>query len=292
MILSWWGVARGQRDVLPWRGSRDPWHVLVAETMLVQTQADRVAEYFTRFVDCFPTPSALAEASVGDALRIWSGLGYYRRARDLHSAARKIVDAHGGAVPSSLAALLDLPGVGAYTSRAVATFAFGLNSAPVDTNIARVLARAIAGESLDRRRAQEIADSLVPERDPRSWNLALMDFGHLICTSRSPRCSRCPIANRGLCRWQANDGSAASDPAKGVVSESKRKARFDGSDRQIRGRILRAACFGPIGRDEIGQVSRILDDSRVSEILRALIDEGLLILGHRGFELPTNSQVG
>ena len=142
-----WGAA-SMRD-LPWRAERDPWRILVAEVMLQQTQVDRVIPKWTAFLEAFPTPAACAEASLGDLLRLWQGLGYPRRARNLQAAAVVAVDRHGGQLPDDLEALLALPGIGPYTARAVLAFAFERDVAVVDTNIARILART-AGKRLSK----------------------------------------------------------------------------------------------------------------------------------------------
>ena len=164
-VLSWWADARGARDRLPWRTTRDPWAVLVSETMLVQTQAPRVAARFPEVLDRFPTPAALADATTAEALACWTGLGYNRRALWLQRAARRVVEHHRGAVPDDLDDLMALPGVGPYTARAVLAFAFGRPVGVVDTNVGRVLARAVAGRRLSPAEAQSRADRLRRTRD-------------------------------------------------------------------------------------------------------------------------------
>ena len=154
-----WGLPQ-LRD-LPWRATRDPWSILVAEVMLQQTQAARVAPRLVRFLDRFPTPAACAAVPLADVLAQWQGLGYPRRARDLHRTAHLVVDRHAGRLPDDLASLLALPGVGPYTARAVLAFAHGCDVGVVETNIARVLART-SGRRLTARAAQELADSAVP----------------------------------------------------------------------------------------------------------------------------------
>ena len=173
-----WGAPR-LRD-LPWRAIRDPWRILVAEVMLQQTQALRVIPKWLAFGDAYPTPAACAAAPLGDVLRQWQGLGYPRRARNLHDAATAMVERHDGAVPDELDELLALPGIGPYTARAVLAFAFERDVAVVDTNIARVLAR-VTGERLTLRRVQAVADELVPAGDGWAWNQMLMDLGATVC---------------------------------------------------------------------------------------------------------------
>jgi A/G-specific adenine glycosylase len=233
-----WGLPR-LRD-LPWRATRDPWRVLVAEVMLQQTQARRVIPKWHEFCAAYPTPAACARAALADVLRTWQGLGYPRRARDLRDAAALIVADHGGRVPDDLPALVALPGVGPYTARAVLAFAFERDVAVVETNIARVLARA-AGERLTTRRAQAMADALVPVGAGWVWNQALMDLGAAVCRPE-PRCAGCPVA--GGCHWHAS-GHLQPDPAVGSAGVSTRQPPYDGSDRQARGRVLRRLARGP-----------------------------------------------
>jgi A/G-specific adenine glycosylase len=234
-----WGLPR-LRD-LPWRAIRDPWPILIAEVMLQQTQARRVIPAWQAFCDEFPTPSACAAASLGDVLRRWQGLGYPRRARNLHDAATTMVARHGGRVPDDLAPLLALPGVGPYTARAVLAFAYEHDIAVVETNIARVLAR-VSGERLTPKRVQALADSLVPQGDGWAWNQALMDLGAIVCRP-APRCPDCPIASS--CAWHRT-GHASSDPADGSAGVSTRQPPYEGSARQARGAVLRALAAGPV----------------------------------------------
>ncbi len=171
---------------LPWRRTRDPWAVLVSEVMLQQTQVPRVIPIWEAFMAEFPTVAACAEASQADVVRAWAGLGYNRRAVNLHRAA-VLMD---GMVPRDLDALLRLPGIGPYTARAVLAFAWEEDVAVVDTNIARVLSRR-AGRRLTPREAQAMADALVPPGRAWEWNQRLMDLGALVCTARAPACERC-----------------------------------------------------------------------------------------------------
>ncbi|MGA1775191.1 MAG: hypothetical protein ACO4BW_06175, partial [Nitriliruptoraceae bacterium] len=202
-----WG--EGVRPDLPWRRDRRPWAVLVSEAMLQQTQVARVAPRFAAFVARWPDPAALAADPLADVLEAWAGLGYYRRARDLHAAARVIVERHGGEVPDDLAALRALPGVGPYTARAVLALAFGRDVGVVDTNAARVLSRAFAGAPLRATAVQRLADALVPPGSGRAHTEAVLDLGATVCTARSPRCDVCPLAHG--CAWRAG-GAAAPAP--------------------------------------------------------------------------------
>ncbi len=231
-VLAW--GADDLRD-LPWRRERDPWRILVAEVMLQQTQADRVIAKWTAFLVAFPTASACAAASLADVLRLWQGLGYPRRARNLHLAASVVVDQHGGRLPDDLGRLLALPGVGSYTARALLAFAFERDVAVVDTNIARILARS-GGERLTPSRAQSAADELVPAGHGWLWNQVFMDLGAAVCRP-TPRCDVCPLASS--CRWNLA-GRPDPDPAVGSAGVSTRQAPFEGSDRQARGRVLKA----------------------------------------------------
>ena len=232
-----WGAPR-LRD-LPWRRVRDPWSILVAEVMLQQTQAPRVIQKWFEFRAAYPTPAACVAVPLGDVLRRWQGLGYPRRARNLHEAAAAMVERHGGEVPDELGALLALPGVGPYTARAVLAFAFERDVAVVDTNIARVLAR-VTGARLTPRRVQSVADDLVPAGEGWAWNQVLMDLGATVCRP-APRCGDCPVA--ADCAWHCA-GRPDPDPADGSAGVSTRQAPYAGSDRQARGAVLQALAAG------------------------------------------------
>jgi A/G-specific adenine glycosylase len=233
-VLRWAGALA--RD-LPWRHTRDPWAVLVSEVMAQQTQVDRVIPKWLAFLDRWPTPEALAESALADVLRAWEGLGYPRRARNLHQAAIAIVE-H-ASFPDSLPELLKLPGVGSYTARAVLAFAFEQDVAVVDTNVARVYARQL-GRRLSAREVQSIADGLVPPGEGWAWNQAMIDLGAIVCRARDARCNDCPV--RPSCLW-AGEGD---DPAIGSAGVSGRQSRFTGSDRQGRGRLMRAIARRPV----------------------------------------------
>ena len=217
-----WAEASG-RD-LPWRRTRDPWAVLVSELMLQQTQVARVAPRYERFLTRFPDPAACAAAPVGEVVREWAGLGYNRRAVHLHRAATEVVRRHGGALPDRLDALMALPGVGRYTARAVLSFAFDADVGVVETNTARVLARAFAGRQLPSvAAAQDLADSVVPRGRSWAWNQAAMDLGAAVCTRRYPRCGVCPV--RPWCRWAA-DGFPVPDPVEGSAGTGRPRPPF------------------------------------------------------------------
>jgi A/G-specific adenine glycosylase len=263
------GFGRSGLRPFPWRETRDPWAVLVSEVMLQQTQAPRVVDPYARFLGRFPTPSACAAAGLGAVLELWSGLGYNRRARSLHEAARTIVDRHGGTVPSDRASLLALPGVGVYTARAVQVFAFEQHEAVVDVNVARVLARAVAGQRLSLGAVQTTADALVPRGRAWDWNQALMEIGATRCTARTPACHLCPLSH--CCVWRcAPEG--ATDPA----PVGARQSRFEGSDRQGRGRLVHALRSGPVSPRQLRTVCGWPEDpERARRIADDLVAEGL-----------------
>lgn len=263
-----WGMPR-LRD-LPWRRTRDPWQILVAEVMLQQTQVDRVVPRWNAFLERFPDPTTCADAPLGDVLREWQGLGYPRRARNLHTTAVVVRDLHGGRLPADLDTLQTFPGIGPYTSRAVLAFAFEHDVGLVDTNIARVLART-TGERLTARRAQTIADEVVPVGEGWAWNQTLMDLGAVRCRP-TPQCDECPL--RASCAWAAS-GWAAPDPAVGSAGVSARQAPFEGSVRQARGRVLKALGAGaaPSSAFDRAIVESLLTDRLVVES-----DDGMLDL--------------
>lgn len=263
-LLSWGGPRL--RD-LPWRRTRDPWGVLVSEVMAQQTQVARIIPRWEVFMERFPSPEALASAPLADLLRLWQGLGYPRRARALHDAAGRIAAA--GRFPETVEELMDLPGVGPYTARAVAAFAFGLDVGVLDTNVGRMLAR-LVGERLRPAAAQALADELVPEGDAWIWNQVVMDFGATVCTARSPGCGGCPVKRK--CAWA---GSAEHpDPARGSAGVSGKQARFEGSDRQARGRLLAALVDGAV---PVGAVPSVMqrDAALANRLLTDLVAEGL-----------------
>ena len=262
---------------LPWRDTRDPWHVLVSEVMLQQTGVSRAMPKWQIFVDAFATPADCAGAPLGDVLRLWQGLGYPRRARNLQAAARVIVEQHGGVVPNTLEELLALPGVGPYTARAVLAFAFEEDAAVVDANIARVLAR-FHGGTLKARDAQKLADDWVPQGEAWLWNQALMDLGATVCRPQ-PTCDECPLSEK--CSWRGT----GTDPSVGSAGVSVAQARFEGSDRQARGRLIKqlGECAVPIHA-----VAEIMDRSAeiAMRLVNDLISDGLIIRQNGELLLP------
>ena len=244
--------------------------------MLQQTQAQRVVVPYLGFLGRFPTAPACARAGLGPVVEAWAGLGYNRRARSLHEAACAIVDRYGGAVPAELADLRSLPGVGAYTSRAVRVFAFERPEAVVDVNVARVLARAVAGEPLSTRGAQALADRLVPPARAWEWNQSIMEIGATVCHGRAPACGRCPLSS--TCAW-AHAPAGAPDPA----PAGPRQTRFEGSDRQGRGRLVDALRAGPVARGKLGAACGWPGDvGRARRVADALVAEGLARRGPGG----------
>jgi A/G-specific adenine glycosylase len=249
-VLDWFSEAG--RD-LPWRATRDPYRVLVAEVLAQQTQAARAAAAWPRFLERFPDVDALAGAAPAEVLRAWQGLGYNRRALALRRTAQAVVER--GGWPDTVEELGALPGVGPYTARAVACFALGLRVAPVDTNVARVLARSLTGadpSQLTPAARQRLADQALalptgapprgspdPSGDAWAWSSALMDVGALHCRPR-PRCGGCPLEL--TCRWRAL-GPAAPPP------RPKGQAPFATSDRRWRGAVVRALASAPDGLD-------------------------------------------
>lgn len=274
-----WALPR-LRD-LPWRRTRDPWAVLVSELMLQQTQVPRVLPRYAAFLERFPDPSACAAAPVADVVRAWEGLGYNRRAVNLHRAAMAIAGA--GGFPRTLEGLLALPGVGPYTARAVLAFAFEDDAAVVDTNIARVLAR-VVGEALRPRRVQELADAWLPVGDGWAWNQGLMDLGATVCTARRPRCGECPLA--AGCAWRGD--AERADPAVGSAGVSGGQSPFEGSDRRGRGRLVQALRRAPVAAPALADVMGWSGDhERAARVARTLVADGLAVVTtDGGYRLP------
>ena len=241
--------------------------MLVSEIMLQQTQADRVVGYFERFMGLFPSIEDLADASLGEVLAAWSGLGYNRRARYLHEAAGQIASR---GWPTSVAGLLELPGVGPYTARAIAGFAFNAEEVPVDTNVRRVLSR-WHGEALDGHALQLMANRDRESSDTSVWTQAVMDLGAGVCRPRVPKCNECPVA-----AW-------CSGPETYVPPRAQ--ARFEGSARQLRGSIIRKLIDGPVTREALVRSSGFPADA-VDDALTDLQGEGLITRTGGRYRLP------
>ena len=270
-VLDWYG--EHARD-LPWRRPGTPaWAVLVSEVMLQQTPVVRVLPAYEAWLARWPTAADLAASPAGEAVRMWDRLGYPRRALRLHAAATAIVERHGGVVPSDVDELLALPGVGAYTARAVASFAYGQRHPVVDTNVRRVVARAVLGQgepgppSVARDHAAVAA--LLPADPPTAarFGVAVMEVGALVCTARAPRCAACPL--RTTCAWRR----AGSPPYDGPAV---RPQKFAGTDRQVRGLLMAVlrASTDPVPIDALDAVWP--HDAQRARALTALIEDGLV----------------
>ncbi|HXH79655.1 A/G-specific adenine glycosylase [Nocardioides sp.] len=281
-VLGWYD--RHARE-LPWRSdSASPWSVMVSEFMLQQTPVARVLPVHEAWLERWPSPAALAADPVGDAVRMWGRLGYPRRALRLHAAAVAIVSAHGGEVPSAYADLLALPGIGDYTAAAIASFAFGQRHVVLDTNVRRVLGRAVSGNEFPppavTRGERDVASGLLPDDAPTAatWAVAVMELGALVCTARDPRCTRCPIADQ--CAWLAAGSPAHDGPP-------RRGQAWAGTDRQCRGRIMGVLrdAEGPVHRSSIEAVWP--EATQRDRCLTSLVDDGLLVAaGPSAFSLP------
>src|SRR4051812_4934451 len=287
-VLDWYAGAA--RD-LPWR-RRDarPWAVLVSEVMLQQTPVARVLPAYDEWLRRWPTPAALAAEPAGEAVRQWGRLGYPRRALRLHETARILVERYGGQVPDDLDALLALPGVGAYTARAVASFAFKQRHPVVDTNVRRVVARAIAGDG-DAGPPSTVRDlaalePLVPAVPAQAalFAVAVMELGALVCTARSPQCGVCPLAR--LCAWRLSGYPAYDGPTRAVQ-------RFAGTDRQVRGLLMAVLRDSPVAVPQqrldtvwpdAGQRGRALDSLIADGLVDPLPDGTYALPGGRQLE--------
>ena len=222
LLLPWF--RRAKRD-LPWRLTRDPYRIWVSEVMLQQTQVDRVIPFYERFIRAFPTVDALAAAPLHDVLRLWSGLGYYSRARNLHAASRAIVERNAGRLPDTYPDLLALPGVGEYTAGAVASIAFALHHPAIDANARRLLARVFRLDPADpqgRKKIGRLGALAVPARRPGDYNQALMELGSLVCTPRSPDCPACCL--RDICLTHALGPAKRQAPPRRPKTQTTRAA--------------------------------------------------------------------
>ncbi|TQN33141.1 A/G-specific DNA-adenine glycosylase [Haloactinospora alba] len=270
-VLAWYDV--NARD-LPWRHpDATPWSILVSEVMLQQTPVVRVLPAWREWMKRWPAPADLAAEPSGEAVRMWHRLGYPRRALNLHACATAIVERHGGEVPDDHSELLALPGVGAYTAAAVASFAFGQRHAVLDTNVRRVLARAHTGvqypPKTQSKSETRLAESLLPSDAETAvrWGVAVMELGALVCTARSPACADCPIADK--CAWRLAGKPAHDGPP-------RRAQTYAGTDRQVRGKlmaVLRAAS-GPVPKSELDAVWD--DQVQRERALDALVSDGLV----------------
>ena len=239
-LLAWY--ERHARTHLPWRVTRDPYRVVVSETMLQQTQVERVIPLYEAFLARFPTFDALAAADAGDVVRAWRGLGYNTRAMRLHALARAVVERHGGQLPRETVALRALPGIGAYTAAALRAFAFELDDAAVDVNVRRVVHRVafglehppLAGD----RELDTLALAAVPRGAAHDWNSAMMDLGATICTARAARCLVCPL--REACAAAPVDPAVLAERARSHAARKPPQSAipFERTTRFLRGRII------------------------------------------------------
>ena len=275
---------RRSARALPWREpGTTPWGVLLSEIMAQQTPVARVAPMWVEWIQRWPTPAALAAASPADIVRAWGKLGYPRRALNLHAAATRIRDEFEGEVPSDVDALESLPGIGSYTARAVAAFAFGQRVPVVDTNIRRVLARAVLGiaepEPPRTKADMGLMESVLPADPVESVavNAGVMELGAVFCAARTPNCGECPIAEQ--CAW-----ALAGFPANAGRTRTP-QAKYEGSVRQARGAILALAReHAHITAADIANA--VPDSSKRDRALEGLLTDGLLVNVKRGYELP------
>lgn len=267
-LLHWYEHA--QRD-LPWRKPGvSAWQILVSEFMLQQTPVARVEPIWLDWVARWPTPSATAAASAADVLRAWGKLGYPRRAKRLHECATVIATEHGDVVPDDVDVLLTLPGVGTYTARAVACFAYGKRVPVVDTNVRRVVARAVHGRADSPASVRDLADvdALLPDTvRAQRFSVAMMELGAIVCTARSPRCGICPLS---VCQWRSAGFPPATEPA-------RRVQKYAGTDRQVRGRLLDVlrANDTPVSRAQL-DVVWLTDTAQRDRALGSLLTDGLV----------------
>lgn len=270
-LLGWF---RAHARDLPWRRTRDPYAILVSEIMLQQTQVDRVIPYYERFLTAFPTVESLAAAPTAEVIRLWSGLGYNRRAVNLQRAAKAVVEQFEGTFPATPEALQRLPGVGAYTAGAVAAFAFEQDVAFMDTNMRRVLNRVLFGsEAASERELLEAAKALVPPGKGWEWNQALIEFGALHCTARKPACIVCPLQST-CAAFPTIQGSLALQRGNGRRPAAQ---PFASTPRYYRGRIVEVLRTlpeqEPAGIDLRSLGPRIRDDFEEKDLpwLRDLV---------------------
>ena len=267
-LLDWYRTE--QRD-LPWRRPGvSPWQVLVSEFMLQQTPVARVEPVWLAWIERWPTPSATAAASAADVLRAWGKLGYPRRAKRLHECATVIATEHGDVVPSDVETLLTLPGVGAYTARAVACFAYSKRVPVVDTNVRRVIARVVHGRADSPASVRDLGDvaALLPDSaDAPTFSVALMELGATVCTARAPRCGLCPLS---ACAWRSKGYPEAAAPV-------RRAQKYAGTDRQVRGRLLDVlrGNDSPVQRAEL-DLAWLTDTAQRDRALDSLLVDGLV----------------
>lgn len=253
-----WQYYATHKRVMPWRASTEPYHVWVSELMLQQTQVERVAPKFLAFIEQFPTPQALAAAPLAGVLAAWSGLGYNRRAKFLHAAAKQVVAVHGGVLPKSQAALVALPGIGKNTAGAIMAYAFNQPVVYVETNIRSVYIHHFCQslEQVDDALITSLAGQTLDAQNPREWYWALMDYGAYIKKSFGNNIGR--------------------------SKHYKKQSRFEGSLRQVRGKVIKLLAEHPQGQSELGTV---IADDRLPAVLADLRREGLIVIAHNRVQL-------
>lgn len=280
-LLQWYD--EHARD-LPWRGARaSPWSVMVSEYMLQQTPVARVLPVHAQWLDRWPAPADLAAEPTGEAIRMWGRLGYPRRALRLHAAAVAIVERHDGEVPAEIDQLRALPGVGDYTASAIAVFAFGRRHAVLDTNVRRVMARAVGGQEFpptsishgERARAADLLPA--DDGDAATWSIAVMELGALVCTANRPRCTDCPLADH--CVWRAAGSPAYDGPP-------RRGQAWAGTDRQCRGRLMAVLrdADGPVSPHRLARTWDEADQR--TRCLAGLVEDGLAVRIGDAYALP------
>lgn len=248
--------------------------------MLQQTQVARVMARYEEFLVRFPTAAACAAQPVSEVIKMWDGLGFNRRAVNLWKAAGVISAEHDGTMPRDLPALLALPGVGAYTARAIQAFAFECDVGVVDTNVGRLLAR-WTGHPLTTKQAQQMSTALVPTGTGWRWNQTLFDFAVAVCTKRTPACDQCPLA--AACAWRG----VGEDPAEASAGVSGKQSLFQGSERQVRGRIVAELRKGPASIQDLYRLGRPQDQpADIERIIDGLANDGLVLRTGRRLALP------
>jgi A/G-specific adenine glycosylase len=277
-IITWF--KKNKRD-LPWRKT-DAWGVLVSEFMLQQTPVNRVLPVYIDWMKRWPTAAALAKATPAEVITAWGRLGYPRRALRLHECAKVITSEHRGRIPETESELRALPGVGEYTAAAMVAFAFKGRSLVLDINIRRLFTRLYDGEQTPKASATKEEKSryeqLIPKKDAHVWAAATMELGALVCTSQSPKCGACPVAN--TCTWRSLDY-----PQSEIV---KRRQMWHGTDRQCRGAIVQALRENPLLKKS--EIALLWDvPSQLEKALLTLLEDGLIeARGKSSYSLPRN----
>lgn len=297
-VIAWFAATA--RD-LPWRHTRDPYRILIAEIMLQQTQVDRVLPKYTAFLQTFPDMATLAAAPTADVIRHWAGLGYNRRAVNLQRTARQVLEEHNGSFPQDMDSLQRLPGIGPYTAGAIACFAFEQDVAFLDTNMRRVLHRCLIGAEppvppLKERTMLQLAAAMVPAGAGWQWNQALMELGALLCTARVPACIDCPLQTYCMActTWQTTETIYKQTPRKKPAkSIAERRAPFIGSNRYYRGRLIDVLRSLPsdtsLPLDQIGQYIHPETEPSsewVRTLVEGLVRDGLVELIDEQVRLP------